>query len=352
MKRSLLIIGLIAAMLMALSSFASADNKPIRLKMTTLYMTKHPVYKAVYKPWIDEIKKRTKGRVIITYYNPGTIVPTKEILDATIKNQIDIGGNPLAFSPGRFPLATVTNKIPLISTSVIGASMAFWELWKTTPPIQAEFKDLKVLALHHSAAMQLVTKDKAVHKVEEIKGLRLAAVTKSGIVIAKALGASSVFQPPREIYLALSRNMANGVIFPIPLMRSLKVNEATKHTTLFDFNSGPMWVAMNQAKWDSLPQDIKKVFEETTGEVMVKAIGKALDNSVQDDAAIMKKQGMEYITPSAEEKARADAILVPALKNVFFESLKAANSTYADPAGLFNKARDLMKKYDDMYGRK
>lgn len=352
MKRFVALTAIAACLLMALPSLAASDNKPIRLKMTTYYMDKHPVYKFVYKQWIQEIKKRTKGRVLITFYNPRTIVPPAEVLDATLKGQIDIGGTILSRNPGRFPLGTVTSKIPLITTSTLATSMAFWELYKTTPAIQAEFKGLKVLGLHHSAPSQLSMKDEPVRKVEAIKNLRLACPSKDSILVAKALGASTVMQPGTELYLALSRNMAQGVIYPIPPMLSFKVNEATKYTTLFDFFSAPMWFAMNQAKWDSLPADIKKVFEETTGEVMTRAIGKALDKGVESDSAIMKKSGQVFIVPSAEEKARAGVILTPVLKKGWLEELAKANCTYADTEGLYKKACELMKKYDALYGRK
>ena len=352
MKRLVALMGMAAFLLTSLPCLAAPDQKPIRLKMTTYYMNKHPVYQFVYKQWIDTIKKRTKGRVLITFYNPGTLVPTAEVFDATLKGQVDIGGTILGRNPGRFPLGSVTSKIPLITTSTLASSMAAWELYKTTPAIQAEFKGIKMFAMHHSAPSQLSMKDKLIRQVKEIKGVRIACPSKDSILVAKALGASTVMQPGAELYLALSRNMAEGTIFPIPPMVSFKVNEATKYTILFDFFSAPMWFGMNQERWDSLPPEVKKIFEETTGEVMTRAIGQALDKGVGIDTATMKKGGQEFVVPSNEEKARAAAILTPALKKAWQEELAKANCTYANPDGLYNKASELMKKYDALYGRK
>jgi TRAP-type C4-dicarboxylate transport system substrate-binding protein len=135
-------------------------------------------------------------------------------------------------------------------------------------------------------------------------------------------------------------------------MRSFKVNEATKYTTLFDFISTPCWFAMNQAKWDSLPADIKKIFEETTGEVMTRAIALALDKGLAEDTAAMKKDGQVFIVPAAKEKAHLGEILTPVLKKVWLEDLARANCTYADPEGLYKKACELMKKNEGLYGRK
>ncbi|MBU4275873.1 MAG: TRAP transporter substrate-binding protein DctP [Proteobacteria bacterium] len=350
MKRTFLALGIIACLMIALPAFAAGD-KPIRLKMTTFYMNKHSVYQYVYKKWIDEIKKRTNGRVIITYYNPNTIVPSSEVFDATIKGRIDIGGQLLSRNPGRFPLATVTSKVPT-TISTLASSVACWELFKATPAIQAEFKGLKMFAMHQSAPTQLITKDVPVRKLEQIRGLRLACVSKDSILVARALGANPIMVPSAELYLALSRNMAEGVLYPIPPMRSFKIDEATKYVTFYELFSVPLWFGMNQAKWDSLPEDVKKVFEETTGDVFTEAIGRALDEGMERDAAIMKKEGLEYIYPSAEEKMRTAAILIPAMKAGWLEELGVANCTYADPDGLYNKAIELMKKNEKLYGRK
>ncbi len=353
MKRLFSLISIIACFLMATPSFAGSDNKPIRLRMATQYMNRHPVYRFVWKDWIKEIQKRTKGRVIITFYNPNTICPSAELLDAVINGQVDIADHYLTRNPGRFPLGTVTGKIPSPTTTVLAASMAFWELWKSTPAIQDEFKGLKILGLHATAATQLSTKqDKPVRTLDDIKGLRLACAGKDSISIATTLGASTVMQPGPELYMALSRNMAEGVIYPIPPMRSFKVNEATKYTTLFDFVSTPCWMAMNQAKWDSLPPEVKKVFEETTGEVMSQAIGKALDRGVTEDTVMMKKEGQEFIIPAPEVKALLIKTLTPSLKKVWLDDLARAKSNYPDPDGLYKKACELTKKNEALYGRK
>ncbi|KIX12875.1 TRAP transporter substrate-binding protein DctP [Dethiosulfatarculus sandiegensis] len=352
MKRFLLFLGISACLLMLTASFALAGQKPIRLKMATQYMDRHPVYQFVWKSWIKEIKQRTKGRVIITYYNCNTICPDAEICDAVLKGQVDIGDYYTSRHPGRFPLSTVISKIPMSSSTVLAGSMAFWELWKTTPAIQDEFKGIKIFGMHQTASLQISTKDKPIRKVEDMKGMRLACVGKTSISVAKAFDANTVVQPGPDLYMALSRNMAEGVLYPIPPMRSFKVNEATKYTTLYDFDSGSCWFGMNQAKWDSLPADIKKVFEETTGEAMTRAIALALDKGVERDIAAMKKEGQKFFFPSADEKARAAAILQPVLFKAWLEEVAKSNCSYADPEGIYKKATDLLKKNDALYGRK
>ena len=353
MKRYLLFLGLAACLAMAMPAPASSAQKTIRLKMATQYMDRHVVYKSVYKSWIDEIKKRTNGRVIITYYNPNTLVPYTGILDATLKGRVDIGDQYMDRDVNRFPLTTVNSKIPVLTTTVLSASMALWELYQTTPAIKAEFKGLKVLGLHHTANMQLSTKDdKPVRKAEDIKGMRIASPSDVASDIIKALGGSTVSQPVPELYMALSRNMAEGVIFPIPPMRSFKVDEATKYITFYDFVSGPCWLAMNQAKWDSLPPDIQKIFEETTGEVITRAMATAIDNGVDADTAAMKKGGHVLIYPRPADKAHVAKILSPVLLANWKENLARTECKYPDPDGLYKKACELMKKYDALYGRK
>jgi TRAP-type C4-dicarboxylate transport system substrate-binding protein len=71
----------------------------------------------------------------------------------------------------------------------------------------------------------------------------------------------------------------------------------------------PFAVVMNKAKWDALPDDVKKVFDdlrveqsEWTGTYMDDQVKTAMDWSV-------KEQGVEVITLSAEDKAKWDGML-------------------------------------------
>lgn len=330
-------------------SAEAARERPIRLTMATQYMDRHPIVQKVWLPWIEDIKKRTNGRVIITYYNPNTLCPDGELLDAVMKGQVDIGDHINSRNPGRLPLNTVTNKIPMVTSLAMGGALAYWELFNATPELQDEFKGIKILGLHTTSALQVHTKDKPVTSLADLKGKRIIGASKDTLVAINGLGLNGLMQPSPDIYLAMSRNMGDAVFFPVPPMRSFKVNEATRYTTFMDGYTGACWFGMNQAKWDSLPPEARKAFEETTGEAMTIAIARALDEGEAEDIEIMKKEGQEFFELPAAEKVRWAEILTPVMKAAWLEEIRQSGEQ--DPEGLFQKAGDIMRKYEAQYGR-
>ena len=102
--RNMATLALCGVLSLAASPVLAAKERPVRLTMTTQYMDRHPIVQKVFKPWIEEVKKRTGGRVLITLYNPNTLCPEGEILDAVLKGQVDIGQHFCARNPGRMPL--------------------------------------------------------------------------------------------------------------------------------------------------------------------------------------------------------------------------------------------------------
>lgn len=254
------------------ASSALAAERPIRLTMTSQYMDRHPIVQKVFKPWIEEVRKRTNGRVIITLYNPNTLCPEGEILDAVIKGQVDIGQHYCARNPGRMPLNTVIGKIPMAVSSCEAGALAYWNLWHESPELQKEYAGLHVLGLHTTAACQVHTKDKPVQTLADLKSLRMLGTSKDTMVIINALGLNGIIQPMTDMYLAMSRNMGDAAMVPVATLRSYKINESTKHTLLFHGIMGACWFAMNEAKWNSLPADVQQVLTETTGEAMSMAL--------------------------------------------------------------------------------
>lgn len=300
MKKLFLTAGIFALACMVLAPSTSYAARPIRMKMATQYMDRHVVVQKVYKPWIEEIKKRTNGRVIIQLYNPNTIIPDGELWNGLLKDQIDFADHYLTRFPGVFPATTAAGKLPMAATNASVASNALWELVNTVPEMKEEFKDVKLLAMHGTSPLQVFTCNKEIKTLSDMKGLRFAGAGKDTAIVAKGLGVEAIMQPGPDLYMALSRNMADGVIYPIPPTRSFKVDEACHYLLMSSIVTMPCFFAMNKDRWESLPDDIKQIIEETTGEVMTKALGAALDAGEKEDFDVMVANGtkVNYLDPA------------------------------------------------------
>ena len=85
-----------------------------------------------------------------------------------------------------------------------------------------------------------------------------------------SVGATPVGMPLPQIPDALSKGTIDGCVIPWEVVPSVKVHELTKFHSEFD-SSGPALytttfvMAMNKAKYDGLPPDLKKVIDANSG---------------------------------------------------------------------------------------
>lgn len=344
------VLALCAAALLAAAP-ARAASPVIRLTMSSQYMDRHPVVVHVFKPWIEEIKKRTNGQVVINYYNPNTLCPDGELYDAVAKGQVDIGGHLASRNPGRLPVNCVINKVPMVSSNALAGAMAYWELYQATPAMQAEYAGIKILALHTTAPSHLHYKsDRAWTSLDDIRGVKIIAPTQDSVRIFKALGANPIMVPSPDVYLSLSRNMAKGTLFPLAALRSFKIDEAVNHTTYIDSIVGACWFGMNPDSFARLPEDVQTIFLESTGADMSRRIAEALDQGEAEDIAVLTQKGHAFNRLEPDEYARWRDLAAPVLRDAWLDDVKDRNLD--DPEALYRKAGEFSQRSEQQYGRK
>jgi TRAP-type C4-dicarboxylate transport system substrate-binding protein len=79
--------------------------------------------------------------------------------------------------------------------------------------------------------------------------------------------------PKFDTYEALKKGVVQGTFSPIEAMMTWKQAEVVKYTTeCYGIGyTSTFYVAMNRQKWDSLPPEVRKVFEGTSSEWIPKA---------------------------------------------------------------------------------
>jgi TRAP-type C4-dicarboxylate transport system substrate-binding protein len=150
---------------------------------------------------------------------------------------------------------------------------------------------------------------KAVRKLEDLRGLTIRAPGVLGDVI-KALGGTPAPTPVMETYDAIAKAVIQGAFVGGEAAKNFRFGEVVKYIT--DTwrvgNSYPFYVVINKKKYNSLPQDIKEIFDALCGEYKERF---ALVWNAQDFEAqvFSKARGVEYIDlPKEEEERWAKAV--------------------------------------------
>ena len=163
-------------------------------------------------------------------------------------------------------------------------SKALWDY--TQKYSQDEFKDIKPLAFHvHGDGVFHMT-NKPIKTLADLKGLKLRAPTRMTNKYLAMLGATPVGMPVPQVGDALSKGVIDGAVVPYEVVPSVKIQELVKYHIETDpaepaFYTSTFVFAMNKAKYESLPADLKKVIDNNSGEAFSGQIGKAF---VQADA--------------------------------------------------------------------
>ena len=313
------------------TSALSAEAKPTKLTFSIFFPPTHGQTKAAMD-WAKEVEKLTDNKVQITVFPGGTLTKAPQCYSGTVKGISDLGFSLFAYTRGRFPVMAAVD-LPMGYPNGKVASRVAQEFAKTFKP--KELSDVKVLYLHAHGPGLLHTK-KPVKKLEDIKGMKIRATGLSAKIV-KALGGVPVAMPQGGTYEALKKGVVEGTFGPFEVLKGWKQAEVIKYTTEC-YSVGyttTFFVVMNLDKWNALPADIKKIFDEVSDRY-TDVHGKVWDSTDQEGKKYTQSLGNEIISLSDEESARWRKAVEPVINDYI------ANTPDGDKH--IKKIKELMKK--------
>ena len=323
MKKQLIIlstiVGMMGFMLIVVASTVSA--KTIDLKFATGFSPKHTMQTKVFEPWAEKINKMSDGKVKVTFFPGGALGKTPDHYDLAEKGITDISYTLHDYTPGRFPMTTVF-ELPFIIKSATGTSKAMWQVYEEFPEFQKEYRKVKVLGLFCHPAGNFNSIQKPIKSLEDLRGMKFRTASPHVTDALKLFGAVPVNMPITETYTALERGVVEGTVLPWEGNFVFKLAELLKYGTETDFYTMTMLVVMNKRKWDSLPEDIKKIIDETTGMAMSAEAGKVYDQTNDPMRQLCKKKGMQSLQLPMEEKKKLEKLTMP-LRDKWVKDMEA-----------------------------
>ena len=227
--------------------------------------------------WKTEVEKRTNGKVKVDTYPGSTLLNPKNMFDGVIAGTADIGCLATSYQPGAFPVVEAID-LPLGWPSATVASVSLWDLVDKYKP--KELEKVKVITMFTCPPANIMSM-KPVLSLGDIKGYELRA-SGTGAKILEILGAAPVAMPQSDVPEALQKGVIKGNVSSLEVMKDFKYAEychyVTSNVNLFVVSFA---VVMNQAKWNSLPDDVKKVIDDMRKEQAIWT-GQYVDNHVNE----------------------------------------------------------------------
>ena len=298
----------------------------------------------MHKAWMDKVEKESGGRIKFEAYPAMQLGGTPvQLFDQARDGIVDIIWTLPSNTAGRFPRVEVFD-LPFTMSNAEATSKAYWEYVQTYAP--DEFKDVQVLAVNVHGPGVIHTTEKQIKSVSDLKGLKVRGPTRLVTKLLSSLGATPVGMPLPNIPDALSKGTINGAVIPWEVVPSVKVQELTKFHTEFDPAGGALYtitfvMAMNKAKYNSLPADLKKVIDANSGIETSGWLGKTQQAGDPAGRKSATDRGNTVYTIGAAEAQEFRR----ASRAIEFEWVEDMNKRGFDGKKLLDGARALIDKH-------
>ena len=298
----------------------------------------------VFEPWCEKLGKQSAGRIKCQIYPAMQLGGTPpQLYDQAKDGVVDIIWTVAGYSANRIPMTEVF-ELPFMMTNAEATSRAAWDFYENYS--KHEFKDTHILAVHVHGPGYLFTTKKQMKTMSDFKGMKFRAPTRLTNKMLGMLGATPVGMPVPAVPEAMSKGVIDGAVIPYQVVPSIKVNELAKFAAETDPKYNALYttvfvIAMNKAKYESLPPDLKKVIDANSGQEFSAFAGRTQEADDGPGRAKVKESGVTInVIPGTELdkwKKATDSL----------DDEWAANITKLGHDGpkALQAARDLIKKY-------
>ncbi|MEZ5841896.1 MAG: TRAP transporter substrate-binding protein [Hyphomicrobiales bacterium] len=335
----------LAALVLGLASLvaASADAAEVTLRVHHFLSADSSVPRDFIAPWGKRLEQASGGRIAVEIY-PSMQLGGKpsSLYDQARDGVVDVIWTLAGYTPGRFPKTEVFD-LPFIATDAAETSKAAWEFFDKH--LRDEYADVHMLTVHVHSPGVLHIRGRTVNRLEDMRGLKLRGATRMVTKLLESLGAVAVGMPAPAIPEALSKGVIDGAALPFEVTGALHIAElVNSHTTFYGRESlyTTMFLfAMNKARYDGLPDDLKKIVDDSAGAAAAAEIGRIMDAADVPSIEIASKQGNEIVTLTEAETAR----FKEASDRLAADWIAEMDGRGFDGKALYDDARALIDKH-------
>lgn len=340
--KSLLVAASLASASWLMSTSAGLAQE-VTLRLHQFLPAQANVPKHALDPWADKIEAESGGRIKIERYPAMQLGGTPpQLIDQATDGTVDIVWTLPGSTPGRFP-STEVFELPFMMTTAEATSRAYWDLFESHMK-DGEFKDQHILAawVHGPGVIHSRT---PVLKMEDLKGMKVRAPTRVITAMVAELGGTPVGMPIPAVTESLSKGVIDGAVTPWEVVPSLRVQELVSNHTEFGGDHAlyttTFVLAMNKDKYNSLPDDLKKVIDANSGQEVSALFGKtqAYYDAPGRELAVGRNNNIVTLTPEQVDEWKKAA------EPVIANWVKEASDKGVDGQALLDEARALIEKY-------
>lgn len=269
----------------------AAAAQDVTLRYSSWLPLQHHVNTEVMYPYFEQIEEVTEGRVVVETL-PKMVGTAAGQFDVVRDGLADISFFVTGYTPGRFVLSEI-GEMSWVGSDPSVFGPVFWDIYQEYIEPLGEFDGVKVMTLISNAPGHIVTIEKEIETIEDLKGLKLRSAGPYATAMLEAVGGVPILKSSNEAYEMMSTGVIDGSLSqPETVINMNMLNLASYYTIIpGGLFSATLGTIMNEDSWARIsPEDQEAIWAIS---------GRELAQETADDFSQAGAKAMEQMT-SAE----------------------------------------------------
>jgi len=327
---------LAAAAALALGT-ASAQEKPVALKLSSWVPAQHPLNPAL-QAWADDIKKQSNGTITSTLFPSEQLGKAFDHYDMARDGIADFSYVNPGYQPGRFPIFAAASLPFMINNAKAGSAAV--DAWYRQYAAK-EMKDVHFCFafVHDPGALHSTKK---IVMPSDIKGMKIRPATSTIGQMVTTLGGTNVQSSAPEARDMLERGVAQAITFPWGSLHLFGIDKVVKYHMDEPLYVTPFVWVMNKDKYDAMSPAQKKVIDDHCNSEWAEKVGSAwADFEIGGRTTIAKEPGHEVYKLTPDQMKAWHAAVQP----VEAEWAAGVKKAGGDPKQVLDSLKATLAKY-------
>jgi TRAP-type C4-dicarboxylate transport system substrate-binding protein len=290
--------------------------------------------------WADMVREKSNGRIEVEVNNGGSIAKPTESLNFVKDGTVDIAWGLQSFYPDAFPMTDGILLPFLPFDSAEQASRVFWDIYENTDFLTKEYEPYKVILLRTNCDAPINTSEK-LGSLADLKGKHMRATGSNMISFLQEIGAAPEGIPINELYSVLENGSFDGSVTDWHAVDSFKLYEVSHYYADEKLIYNGYYFLMNKDKYESLPDDLKAIIDECSGQAALDLMAGAWDEETATaQGLVTDNDGEVYKLSDADHQT-----LIDAAAKVTEGWIDTMTSNGHDAQGLYDKIIETAEKF-------
>jgi len=299
---------------------------------------------------VEEIEKRTGGKVTFEKYWNSALLGGREQLDGLSHGVTDVALIPPGFWPGRLPVGYSNYAFPFKPRSLALCGLVWSQMYQEFPWMHNELTEQNIKLLHIGGVSDYgILSRMPLKKLEDFKGKKIVQFGSYFADWTAVTGLTPVSGIlPGERYERMRTGVVDGSLLTPSLFKDMKEYEVAKYLIMLGVGAAPsQLVGMNLKKWNELTPELQKLFMEVAQETQ-KRYQKAVDEAMEKDLKFLQAKGVTYYGYLSDEEIKKWSSIIPDTPAMMCKSLEGKYPKIWDMAHRFI---ELCEKYGHKWPR-